>query len=281
MIKLANEISKTLTKGMEMGGGIELPFFAPVAWVVNGDAKLKALGGALFFGGWAINAEDMEQAMQQFGEAAVPSGWVKGEMISGQGKSFDAYTSRSILVAPIAVRESWFNQNGVRKPTFDIGLRHHVQVLSFVGFKNGTIHPFGPMVLSAKGFQAKNLLEAFKAWNNHTAQVRRAIAPEVPAWCFYSAIGTFGAERKVVMVGKSSQSPITPVSAYLPDKLEEAVMESLFVGETVAGMMAGYLDQAREWIKAWKSPVVENSIQEEDNIPEYSPEYSPEYTDPF
>jgi hypothetical protein len=46
MITLKSETAERLGQGMSVGSAIELPFFAPVFWTINGDARMKAVGGA-------------------------------------------------------------------------------------------------------------------------------------------------------------------------------------------------------------------------------------------
>jgi len=250
-IELEGDLGERINQGMNMGGGIELPFLAPVLWAINGDAKLKQLGGAQYYGGWATKDGDFDDAMNQNG-VGVPAGFSLSEITASDGTAFAAYTTRSVLVAPIAVRRSWLIGDGQRAQEYQPGARQHVQALCFMGSKDDKKYaPWGPVVLSAKGFQAKNLANAFGAWTKHTAGLRRKIAPNVPAWFFYLAIGTFGQDREAKMVGKAAQSPITPISAYLPASLTEAVLENVFVGKDVARRMADYLDQAGEWINAF------------------------------
>lgn len=254
-INLDSNISNRLNEGMNLGGGIQLPFMAPVFFVINGDAKLKGLGGAQYFGGWAVKAEDLQDAAAT--GLVIPSTYVLSEMTTSDGKTYEAYTMRSIVVAPIAVRQAWITREKVRSPHYVEGARQHVQALCYMAIKTGengsaTYAPWGPVVLSAKGFQAKNLIGSFGAWDKHTSSLRRKIAQGVPAWCFYLAIGTFGQQRQQVMVGSNSQSPITPVGAYLPENLSEPTFSKLFVGQQVAEAMVQYMDGAQDWLNAWK-----------------------------
>jgi hypothetical protein len=99
----------------------------------------------------------------------------------------------------------------------------------------------------------------------------------VPAWCFYLSLGTFGKERQVANVGKpGAQSPITPITAYIPDKLTDELMSSLFVGNEVAEKMAQLQDQAAEWLNAWSEPAMSD-------VDEFAPEpvFAPEEEIPF
>jgi len=241
---------------MTLGGGVELPFLAPVMWVINGDAKLKAIGGAQYYGGWACKAEDLDDAVQHWA-VNIPPNFALAEITTSDNTTFNAYTARSVIVAPIAVRQFWIDADGRRSAGYVDGGRHAVQAICMMAARLGhkdvvALEPCGPVMLSAKGYQARNLLGAFSAWNKHTAGLRRKVAPGVPAWCFYLSIGTFSKDRAQIMVGKTSQSPITPVTAYLPDDLSEEKLTRLFAGNEVANQMADLLDQAQDWLAAGK-----------------------------
>lgn len=256
-INLDQSLAEALNQGMNMGGALTLPFPAPTLWVVNGNAQLKQLGGAQYFGGWAANREDIDEARQQNKVDWLPSAFHEEEIVTKDNQTLLVYTARNILCAPIAMRRAWVTEEGKRTAAYPEGqkARQHVQVLAYLAGKadtNSLAAAWGPVVLSAKGFQANNLMDSFTAWNKHTQTLRRKIAPGVPAWCFYLAIGTFG-ERKTAMVGKSgAQSPITPISAFLPTDLTEQTLEKLFVQNDIAGAMGVYLGDAAEWLNAWK-----------------------------
>ena len=257
MIELDQETSNALNQGMEMGGGIMLPFIAPTLWALNGKAELRQIGGAQYFGGWAANRDDIEDALQQNKLDWLPGSMKRETFVVKGDKEIEVYTSRGVLVAPIGLRKAWLTDDGRRLPAYTEGVRarQHAQALVLLAGKDkeGIIHPWGPAVLSAKGYQATNLLDALGAWDKHTKSIRRQIAPNVPAWCFYLAIGTFGNERKGVMVGKNgAQSSITPIGPYLPETITPETMEALFVGQETAAEMAIYLADAREWLDAWK-----------------------------
>lgn len=244
-------LGSRLNDGMNLGGGVQLPFTAPVFWTINGNPALRQLGGAQYFGGWACDAGDFDDAMRQWSYTAAPKQFVLSDMVSNDGKSYQAYTARNLLIAPICYRRAWITQEGTRVAEYTKGARQHVQTLAVLAYRNGETHMMGPVVLSAKGFQAQNLLNSFGAWNKHTQNLRRKLAPDVPAWCFLLSIGTFGTERKQILVGQGAQHPITPIGAYLPEALDEKTLESLFVGEDVAKVMLDYMTQAAEWRTAW------------------------------
>jgi hypothetical protein len=255
-ISLDQELAKKLNQGMRSGDAVELPFPIIYIWALNGQTSYKSLGGALYYGGWACKADDVQTVAEQQG-LSVPRDWKRVTIASRDGDEYEAYTTRHVLVAPIGKRESWLH-DGQRSATYIEGGRRHLQVLAYMAEtrgENGTRQhiPWGPVVLTAKGYQARNLLDAFARWEKATAPVRRKAAPGIPAWCFYLALGTFEKERQSLNVGKpGAQSPITPVSVYVPDNLGEDTLTNLFVGSEVAAIMADLQDQAGEWLNAWK-----------------------------
>jgi hypothetical protein len=252
MIELDKNISDKLNSGMSNGETIELPFPHVFMWTHNGQTAYKQHGNALFYGGWMCDSDSLTAAMEMQG-LTLPAGWNAVTITNREGVDFEACVTRSIMVAPIAYRVSWLT-DGRRAAQYSDGARRHVQALAYMAEKaeQGWI-PWGPVVLSAKGYQARNLLDSFGKWEKAISPVRRKIAPTVPAWCFYLAVGTFGKERKVENVGKAgTQSPITPISVYVPDTLDEAMLTKLFVGQETAGIMAELADQAQDWIEAWK-----------------------------
>jgi hypothetical protein len=255
-INLDQQIARKLDQGMRAGENIELPFPVVYIWALNGQTSYRSQGGALYYGGWAAKAEDLQASADQQG-LSVPKEWKNVTIASRDGGEFEAFTCRSLIAAPIGKRESWLAE-GRRSPTYIEGGRRHLQVLAYLAESNGTSNarqfiPWGPVVLTAKGYQARNLLDAFSRWDRATAQVRWKIAPGVPAWCFYLSLGTFGKERQAMNVGKpGAQSPITPISAYVPERITDELMESLFVGSETATVMSDLQDQAAEWLGAWK-----------------------------
>lgn len=252
-ISLQGDAAERLQTGMEVGNATELPFFVPKMWVVNGDARLVSVGGALYYGGWAVSADDIKQFQEKYKFPEIPSFLQPGTMVTSDGKNIDIFSARSLIVAPIASRTTWSLQDGTRLREYAPGSRQHAQVIALLANKDATGHyeVMGPIMLTAKGFQAKNLLDSFSAWDKATRSVRGVIAPGVPAWCFYLAVGTFGKERKQLMVGKSSQSAITPIRAYVPDEISSDLVEKLFVGQEAVDMMVYYLEGSAEWLHAY------------------------------
>lgn len=267
-ISLDPNLAKKLDQGMRSGDTAELPFPVVYAWALNGQSSYKSQGGALYYGGWACKSHDLQQVTDQQG-INLPESWQQVTISSRDGGEFEAYTTRSIVVAPIGKRLSWM-QDGKRFTAYTEGGRRHLQVLAYladVRTENGVkeIRPWGPVVLTAKGYQARNLLDAFSKWEKVTSPIRMKVAPGVPAWCFYMSIGTFGKDREAVQVGKpGAQSPITPITAFIPDHLSIELVESLFVGNETASKMAYLQDQAGEWLNAWKENSTSGTIEDLD-----------------
>ena len=117
----------------------------------------------------------------------------------------------------------------------------------------GQYEPLGPIMMTAKGWQGKYLLDAFSTWNRNTARVRGKVAPGIPAWCFYLSVGTFGEFKKAPVGSGDQQSIITPIGPYIPKEITPALMENLFVGEDVADAMATYLEELQEWLHAYEN----------------------------
>jgi hypothetical protein len=277
-ITLDPNLSKKLDQGMRFGDSAELPFPAVFIWALNGQASYKSQGGALYYGGWACKSNDLQIAADQQ-DLALPLNWQQVTISSRDGGEFPAHTTRSIVIAPIGKRLSWLHE-GKRFAAYIEGGRRHLQVLVYladfhIGDAGKEISPWGAAVLTAKGYQARNLLDAFTKWERATAQARRKVASGVPAWCFYMSIGTFGKDRHAVNVGKSgAQSPITPISAFIPDQITDEMIENLFVGNEIAAKMVDFQDQAAEWLKAWQEPSPADSpadmdlaLSQDDDIP--------------
>lgn len=264
-IQLDQDLARRLDQGMRSGEVIELPFPVIYTWALTGQANFKNMyqvAPALYYGGWACKKDDMDAVCDSSG-LKPPAGWAEATIPTRDGKEFEAFTARSVIIAPFGKRLSWIGHDGKRSPDYIEGGRRHVQVLAYLAEKqgengSGKYVPWGPVVLTAKGYQARNLMDAFSKWDKASAPTRRKIAPGVPAWCFYLALGTFGKERKAENVGKpGAQSPITPIAAYIPEQLTEEQIARLFVGDTVAAIMADLQEQAQEWLSAWSQPLDE------------------------
>jgi hypothetical protein len=257
------ETAAALNQGMNLRTNIELPFKAPVFWWRNGAANMRALANqapALFFGGWETDQEVFDEATQEYG-AYNNETWAACDMTSKDGKDYTAYTVRGLVVAPISYRAAWFIKDratGVTTRFTDwvAGARHQTQMLALLGHKNeeGMNIPWGPVVLSAKGYQAQYLLKAAKDWAKIIQKGRNQYAPQVPVWGFWMALGTWGNQPIIEMAGKAgAQSPITPIKlAAAPATIDVDFLKRLFVGRDGLTLMRYHLEEAKEWLDAWK-----------------------------
>lgn len=257
-IKLSEQTANAMNGWMTDEGDVRLPFPAPIVWVLNGSAQFKPIGGTLYMGGWATSADELEETAAELG-LSVPEGMTKHEYTPKTGEALNVYSARHIMIAPIAKRLSSTTKDGARFPGYHKGASPHIQVLVMLGYKKGTAYvPWGPVVLSAKGYQCGYLLDALQDWESKSAKARREFAPGVRAELFWSAIGTFGDKPTYKTVGKEgAQSSISPISVFVPKEFNEALLSALFVGEDLAKEMLGLRQQANEWYEAWKSPKVE------------------------
>jgi hypothetical protein len=248
-----------LNQGMNLGGGIELSFDAPVFWWLNGNPANRALAAttpAVYFGGWASNAEDIDAVTAERG---IPGGLVQTDIFTRDSKTIQSYTSRALVVAPIGFRQCWTvgaDRAATRSLTFTPGGRQHIQVLALMGLQmpDKTYHSWGPVVLSAKGFQAQYLQSALKDWKKALERPRKEFAPNVPAWAFWCALGTFGQAPETRLVGKAgAQSPVTPINLFTPKEITRDTMIRVFVGREGVSEMARLQESAEDWLNAWKT----------------------------
>lgn len=273
--EIPQEFSDALNQGLAQDGGIRLPFTAPLVWWVNGNAQNKALAKAtpaMYYGGWMMEESHMDDAAVEFG--GIPAGFVKTDFVNHKGDEIPTYSARAIVMAPMAYRVAWVNKGsyGVRYQQYQPGTSMHVQMLALLGTTtaNKTYTPWGPVVLSAKAFQAGNLTDATKAWANLINPVLRKAGSKTPPSAFWMGVGTFG-EFAQKMVGKSgAQSPITPIALYQPpaEKVNVEFLKTIFTGKDTVAKMADYIAQAAEWLNAWKQPARDNGPVE----PEWSEE---------
>lgn len=261
-LELDAALAAKLKGTMQEGGTIELPFPVIYLWTINGQPSYKQQGGAMYYGGWCCKAEDAAVIAQEKA-LNLPVAWKHETITTRDSKEFEGLTTRALIVAPILKRESWIGNNGRRYTGYVEGGRRHIQMLALMGerVEKAGIQAWGPVVLTAKGYQARNLLDALARWDKDTAKIRWSKAPGIPAWLFWMGLGTFGNERQVINVGKpGAQSPITPIQlAEIKPEALERDLESLFVGNKVAQEMSDLADAAEPWRQAWKEESIESS----------------------
>lgn len=264
MITLDPALANSLKGGMDDEFGIELPFPAPMFYAIRGEPAYKSLDNAQYYGGWGADAEKMTDAIEDSGRQ-FPLFFTEGTAVNQRGKEYKIYCARSVLVAPIGKRFSWVKRGAegkqsIRSTVYFDGSRMHVQVLAYMAQRapDKTVVPWGPVVLTAKGYQAGHILEAFRVWKKASKEARKQFASDLDASLFYLAIGTFGKDRITEKVGKGDlASQLTPISAFVPEKVTADYLTKVFVGGTIAAEMADLKAQAEQWLAAWKETTVE------------------------
>lgn len=243
MSRLKNQEAREALKGsMDTNQGVQLPFVAPMMWWKNGEVALKPtyeVKDARRFGGWGISEEEVVNASLE-----LPASFHKFEM-SGTNGSYNAYLARWVYAAPICRRFVWFQKT-------DSAWTSKLNILVYMAGMDADKNtvPFGPVVITSKGFSGKYIDEAFKKFSMQSAALRDGD----PINYFYHPIGTFEAEpvfEKITGKGGSSSS-ITPCQLFVRDGgYSDEDMDNYFVGDEIVGEMVDLYKQAEEWMHDW------------------------------
>lgn len=256
----ANTVKDGLTEE-----GIRLPFPVAVLRWLNGDAKQKKSGDPTYFGGWAVSADSMDDLAAQSG-IGIHSSFTLASLVNNDGKEYEAYISRNIVVAVCAKRKQWGDKGS------------HVQWVALAAELSQDKTYFtawAPVMLTAKGYSAKFIEDALNVWDSATAAARREHASGMPSNFFWAAIGTFGTEPIFESVGKAQKSTITPCKTWLPKEFNDAVITRHFVGADNMKRMAELTKLSEDWRKAWKDGEKASSAPEnfgEPGAPEPEPD---------
>jgi hypothetical protein len=242
------EANITLTSGEST-----LPFPAPTFYWMNGSPEYKPVGSVFYFGGWAVDRERFDQALEHYGLSPLNCLAGPTEFEAKNGNDAEVYHGRVLAVSIAAIRSSWISESGVRVPKYTKGYRRHIQALAMLADTDGKSFKMAmPVVLSAKGFQAKNLLGIVDEWGRITFSARNQYANGLPAWMFWSAIGTYG-ERVQEMVGSGTRkSPITPMVLLKPEITPER-LQTLFGGNALLEKVKYLHDNSVEWQASWET----------------------------
>jgi hypothetical protein len=246
-----------------------LPFEAPVFYVVNGKPNAGADNPVLKFGGWATDVEKMDQIVANTNRVLPPQ-LKKGTSTTNEGKVIESYFTRALVLSVATFRISWLAKNNKeRYPDYRENTRRHVQALAIMAVPNKTsgLEIWGPVILSAKGFQAKKLLACLDDWSKHTSVIRAQQAPGIPAFMFYSAVGTFGDQPIFERVGQGSQvNNITPIGVRKTDITVET-LQKIYGGDPLLDAISTVQDGSKQWVSAWnvasKANVASDSLPEE------------------
>jgi hypothetical protein len=240
----ANDFGNTLQGADDR---VKLPFGTlNLSWH-NGFAQTDAANGAKRYGGWYSSDDKLNfvDDLASINQSVAPTGFVGPEKwTNDKSQQYTAYSCRRIFAAPVATRVRWETKEGKSSST--------TSVLVYLGnwdSEKKVIQAYAPAVLTAKGWAGNFIVDAFKKWQNETADIRADIAPGIPANMFYVPIGTFGKERVTKEVGSGKKSPIVVCQIGTPgDGWTAAEMERYFVGDDVGAVMKSLKDQAAEWL---------------------------------
>lgn len=244
MYDLPESVTNAMQGPLGEGDAVKLPFSTAMFWVVNGDVRLAQQQGVPYFGGWAADRTEFENHAKAMGYE-IPK-VLSLVQFAGENGEYEAYTARALAVAPIAMRK----RNASLDPA---KFRSHVQLLGLgmIATKEARID-LGPVVLTAKGYQASNITNAFSKWERESAEARRDHAKGLDAKLFYNLVGTFGAQPVFANVGKVQQSKITPIVAQIPEEITADMLRGRYVGKDNAVRMAEMKEQAKDWVADWK-----------------------------
>ncbi len=254
--------SEALNQGVDVGSAIRLPFEVPYFFVVNGDRKMNQVGGAAYFGGWAVDRDSLHEAGQCWEPPVLdaPSYCYQSDFFTNSGKSVPVYMTRSIIAALIGTRVSWVlrTPDGQTRRFKDYvpGSRRHMQLLVYAADKTEEkkLVSWAPAVLTASGYQVGNIIKGLQDWKAACEKILRAEKSPATPWMFYTSLGTFGDDFNQEMVGPAgAQSPITPIGVQVPKTLSAEMLEKLYVGREISKHMAELKADASDWLNAWKN----------------------------
>lgn len=248
-----------------------LPVSSVYLWTHNGKPEFKE--GVPRYGGFAASSEAVDELLST-NDLIVPTEWELTDLHGREG-AYGAYLTRKVAVAPIGFRLRWLDQTGGYQTQFDREngfTRRHVQVLAGLGHMNkGTPKFAGYCVLTAKGYQAGNLMDSLRDFYNAIGPARRAAGADngIAQCAFWHSIGTFSDEPEYDQVGSSAKSVITPLRPHPyyfgGEDVTEERLRTIFVGRENYENFTNTAEGAEEWLKAWNkgSDDIDTPILEE------------------
>ena len=239
---------------------VELPFPCPPFFVINGDEKLEALKNVQYYGGFACGVDKLKDAAEHWKDAPFPiPGFQQINHVIKGGK-IEVLSARSLVVALIGIREYSSLKDATGKKSrvapFTKGARPGIQVLCVLGFRdeNKAIHPWGPVMLTASGYQVNHLKAAFVSYRKAIKPFVKKLVPDATDSIlnlFWMYAGTFG-ERHEERVGNGENSQlITPITSFIPEDFDEKKVENMYVGDGMAEFMSDLSEQSKDWLQVF------------------------------
>jgi len=295
VINIPSKAKNAFSGSMQTRSAVELPFPCPAFYIINGNADLEALNNSLYFGGWASSNENIKKATEKWDVPEKIPGMYEVKRTDDKGLPYYIQSARSIAFAPIGMRMySVAEINGVerRVAPFTKGARPGIQVLGILGYKNEQkqLQSWSPIMLTASGYQVNHLQNALSLWRKTITPHVKKLVPDFTESAlnlFWMYIGTFG-DRVQVPAGKpvkGVQKYVTPISAFIPENLDEQKVQNMYVGEPLAEFMADLHEQAQEWLtvfsKMQQAAQAGTSAVHEEVVPFEEPPFPPEDDIPF
>lgn len=237
-------------------GGVQFPRPILYPYIKNGNPDFEQLGGVLWLGGWAAEAEKFEWFQQEHGGALT--GWKKVKE-KRKGNEYFSYVKSDLWLAPIKGRVSWVNKGTRQRSTERFAnSRLHLQEISALAEKTADAFKFVDfVVVSMVGYQVSNFRYALKAFSDATASMRLQLG-NVDAKFFYKNLGMN--KPNFESVGKKETSEINPIASLaLPKDADE--LATWYIANDVIADAATLIKDANEWLDAWKNlpPIIEGN----------------------
>lgn len=246
---------------MRTGSAVELPFSAPPFFIVNGDGKLATLKNFQYYGGFACGASKVKDAAENWKDVPYPiPGLNEYNLHLEDGTQIDVLGGRALMVAPIGIRQfstkKEANGRKTRVAPFTPGARPGLQALCLLGYRDESknFHAWAPILITASGYQVNHVQKAFDTYRKAIKPFVKKLVPDATESVlnlFWMYIGTFG-ERHQESVGNGrGTKQITPIVSYIPEDLDSAKVENMYVGAELAEFMAEKSEEASEWLKVF------------------------------
>lgn len=241
---VTNDASVNYDLNASSSDAVRLPFPTMLLWWTHGQKNMKALGSAMYYGGFLADKDVFEEVT-----SAIPSALGLAEdafELEGNQGSYKVYGFRALALAPIARRYRWITP----RPGDSGKGKSHVQYLCLVGVKgeDGKYTAIAPAIVSAKSLSAMHLQNAFKDFEKATEEQRKVTAKGLGVQYFWHPIGTFGdAAHETLAQG----SVVTYPKVALPKEVTPDYIEQRFVGVENMAKIVDLRGQAQEWLDAW------------------------------
>lgn len=212
-----------------------------IQWV-NGDKKLKNLGGIAYTGGFAFPVEQDSSVRL--------TGWKAQQLTFDSGESVDVLGASQAKFAVIRTRACWIEEtdNGTRRfplKAYRQGMRKKTQALVLAPGCDSLL------MLTFKGMVGDSFNRALDAHWTKVVSAANRTAPQgkkLPSYAFWVELKA-GAPKLVGNNGK--QSEITPIEIVLPPTIDRPYLLAQYVGRDALVRSQQLWRETAEWKEAW------------------------------